>query len=78
MGQNKIVNAYSSPAEVFFNGVKISDLQVNGDGQKIKLPTNLIKTGKQNQITIKTGRNMLSDTVDYDDIEIMNISLETE
>lgn len=78
MGQNKIVNAYSSPAEVFFNGVKVSDLQVNGDGQKIKLPTNLIKAGKSNEITIKTGRNMLSDYVDYDDIEIVNISLETE
>ena len=78
MGQNKISNAYSSPAEVFFNGVKVSDLHVNGDGQKIKLPSTLIRAGKSNEITIKTGRNMLSDFVDYDDIEIMNISLETE
>ncbi|MBR1754517.1 carboxypeptidase regulatory-like domain-containing protein [bacterium] len=78
MGQNKISNAYSSPAEVFFNGIKISELQLNGDGQKIKLPPNLIKAGSKNEITIKTGRNMLSENVDYDDIEIMNISLETE
>ena len=78
MGQNKILNAYSSPAEVFFNGVKISELQVNGDGQKIKLPQNLVRAGSYNQITIKTGRNMLSDNVDYDDIEIVNLSLETD
>lgn len=78
MGQNKIVNTYSSPVEIFFNGVKISEIHVNGDGQRIKLPSNLIKAGLSNQITIKTGRNMFLETLDYDDIEIMNISLETE
>lgn len=78
MGQNRISNAYSSPAEVFFNNVKISELQLNGDGQKVKLPQNLIKRGMSNLITIKTGRNMMSDYVDYDDIEIMNLSVETE
>ena len=78
MGQNKIARAYSSPAEVFFNGIKISEIQVNGDGQKIKLPSNLLRKGQNNQLTIKTGRNLLSDIVDYDDIEIVNLSLETD
>ena len=77
MGQNKITTSYSSPAEVFFNGVKVSEIQINGDGQKIKLPIALVKKGK-NEITIKTGRNMFSDLVDYDDIEIVNLSIQTQ
>ena len=43
MGQNKVTNAYASPPEVYFNGSKISEIKVNGDGQKIKVPNNLIK-----------------------------------
>ncbi|MDD3437285.1 MAG: carboxypeptidase-like regulatory domain-containing protein [Candidatus Gastranaerophilales bacterium] len=78
MGQNKVVNAYASPTEVYFNGNKIADIQVNGDGQRIRVPYNLIKQNQLNEITIKTGRN-LSQTayVDYDDIEFMNLSVET-
>jgi hypothetical protein len=38
MGQNRNPNSYSSPPEVFFNGNKISEIQINGDGQKIKIP----------------------------------------
>lgn len=77
MGQNKIVQAYASPTEVFFNGVKVAEIQLNGDGQRIKLPSNLIKAGRKNQITIKTGRNMMAyGQVDYDDIEIANLSIE--
>ena len=77
MGQNKIANAYASPPEVYFNGNKIADIQVNGDGQKIKVPYSLIKSNQMNEVTIKTGRNMLQTAyVDYDDIEFMNLSLE--
>lgn len=78
LGQNKVANAFSSPTEVYFNGNKIADIQVNGDGQKIKIPYSLIRQNQQNEITIKTGRN-LSQTayVDYDDIEFMNLSIET-
>ena len=78
IGQNKIVNAYSSPPEVYFNGSKIAEIQLNGDGQRIKIPNNLIRTNRQNQVTIKTGRNLMQTAyVDYDDIEIANISIET-
>ena len=78
MGQNQIAFAYSSPPEVFFNGTKIAEIQLNGDGQKVRIPKNLIKVGQNNEITIKTGRN-LSQTayIDYDDIELMNLSIET-
>lgn len=78
MGQNKITSAYASPPEVIFNGNKIADIQVNGDGQKIRIPYNLIRPNQMNEVTIKTGRNMMQTAhVDYDDIEFMNLSVET-
>ena len=77
MGQNKIANSYSSAPEIFFNGNKIAEIELNGDNQKIKLPKNLIRANNKNEITIKTGRNMLQTAyVDYDDIEFMNLSIE--
>lgn len=79
MGQNRIKAAYSSPAEIYFNGTMIGQLHVNGDGQRIKLPNNLIRVNEHNQITIKTGQNLMpGDHIDYDDIEIMNISILSE
>lgn len=79
MGQNSIVNAYSSPPEVYFNGTKIAEIQLNGDNQKIKLPNRLIKANVPNEITIKTGRNLMQRAyIDYDDIEIANLSIMTE
>lgn len=78
MKQNTIVNSYSSPPEVYLNGSKIAEIQLNGDGQRIRLPNNLIKTGT-NEVTLKTGRNMQrTDYIDYDDIEFMNLSILTE
>lgn len=78
MGQNKILQAYSSPPEIFFNGNKISEIWLNGDGQSFKIPKSLIRTGQINEITIKTGRNLMQTSyIDYDDIEIANISIET-
>ena len=78
MGQNKIVHAYASPPEVFFNGNKIAEIQLNGDGQRIKIPRNLIRVGQNNEITIKTGRNLMQTAyIDYDYIEFANLSIET-
>lgn len=79
MGQNRIKTAYSSPTEIYFNGKMIGQLQINGDGQRIKIPNSLILADSQNQITIKTGQNLMpSDHIDYDDIEIMNLSILSE
>jgi len=79
MGQNKMRTAYSTPAEVYFNGQIIGKLQINGDGMRIKIPNSLIKPNSKNQITIKTGYNMSrNDRIDYDDIEILNLSILTE
>ena len=77
IGQNQIANAFASPPEVYFNGNKISEIQINGDGQRIKIPSNLIKKNQANEVTIKTGRNLMQTAyIDYDDIEFMNIFVE--
>lgn len=79
MKQNSIVNSYSSPPEVFFNGKKIAEIQLNGDNQKIKLPRALIRPDNVNEISIKTGVNLFRHSgIDYDDIELMHISIQTE
>lgn len=79
MGQNKMRSAYSTPAEVYFNGQIIGKLQINGDGMRVKIPNQLIKANSKNQVTIKTGYNMnRNDRIDYDDIEILNLSILTE
>ena len=77
IGQNKITNAFASAPEIFFNGNKISEVQINGDGQKIKIPPNLIRKNQVNEVTIKTGRNLMQTAyIDYDDIEFMNLFFE--
>ena len=80
MGQNRIkTGAYSTPAEVYFNNQKIGELKINGDGQQIKIPNSLIKADSKNSITIKTGHNTIAlDHIDYDDIELMNLSILSE
>ena len=75
IGQNRITNSYASPPEVYLNGNKIAEIKINGDGQKIKLPNNLLR--QKNELTIKTGVNLMQTAyVDYDDIEIMNLYIE--
>ena len=78
VGQNSIAFAYASPPEIYFNGTKIAEIQLNGDGQRFKIPYGLIRVNQQNEITIKTGRNMMQSAyIDYDDIEFMNLSIES-
>ena len=77
MGQSRVTTAYSNPPEIFFNGNKISDIKINGDNQKIKIPTSLIKFNQNNNVTIKTGRNLFKTTdIDFDDIEFTNLLFE--
>lgn len=77
--QNSIVNSFSSPPEVYFNGSKIAEIQLNGDGQRIQIPNRLLRPGQINEVTIKTGRNLKQTAyIDYDDIEFMNISIQSE
>ncbi len=77
IGQSRVKTAYSSPPEIFFNNQKIAELKINGDHQEIKLPKHLIIPNQMNEITIKTGRNLFqTQSIDYDDIELMNLSVE--
>lgn len=78
MGQNAIRASYSSPPEIYFNGIKIASVELNGDSQRFELPRNLVRRGMENEIMIKTGKNMSSDKIDYDDIEFMNLSVVAE
>lgn len=78
LGQSRVTTAYASPPEIFFNNNKIAELKINGDHQEIKLPKNLIRPNQMNEITVKAGRNLFqTNYVDYDDIELINLSIET-
>lgn len=77
LGQNSITTAFASPPSVYLNGHKISEIQINGDNQRIKLPKQFIKFNQKNLITIKAGRNLMQRAyVDYDDFEFMNLSIQ--
>ena len=77
MGQSHVTTSYASPAQIYFNGQKIGEIKFNGDGQQILLPKQLIKQNANNELTIKTGRNLFQDEyIDYDDIEVANLHLE--
>ena len=77
IGQNRITTAFASAPEIYFNGNKISEVQINGDSQKIKIPPALLRKNQVNEVTIKTGRNLMQTAyIDYDDIEFMNLFFE--
>lgn len=79
MRQNGMPNSYSSPPEVYFNGRKVAEIQLNGDNQKVKLPRALIRPDQVNEIVIRTGINLFQKAyTDYDDIELMNLTVQTE
>lgn len=77
IGQSRVLTAYASPPEIFFNGNKISEIKINGDNQKIQIPIGLIKLNDFNILTIKAGHNLYkTSSIDYDDIEFTNILFE--
>ena len=77
MGQNQIINAYASAPVILFNGHKIAEIKINGDNQRIKIPSELIRVNQQNELRIIAGRNLKQTAyVDYDDFEFMHINIE--
>ena len=79
MGQNRIKASYATPPEIYLNGIKIANVELNGDAQRFNLPMNLVRKGMENELMIKTGRNMTQTShIDYDDIEFMNLSILSE
>ena len=76
-GQNRIAHVYASAAQVYINGHKISDLELNGDNIEITIPKHLIKN--DNTLRIETGKNLFQkEYTDWDDIELANIRIETK
>lgn len=76
LGQNKVSFAYSSPAQVLINSKAIGKLKINGDNQKIKIPSHVLLPNTENSITIISGTNQKQSDEDYDDFEFSNIILE--
>lgn len=78
-GQSKVKTAYATAPQVFFNGNMIAELNLNGDNQQIKIPRSIIRPNSENQLTIKSGKNLFQTAyIDYDDIELMNLFIETK
>lgn len=76
-GQSKVQTTFASPAELYCNGNKICELQINGDNQQIPIPKGVVKQGQTNTVTIKAGKNLFQTAyIDYDDIEFTNLSVE--
>ncbi len=76
-GQNRIAKVYSSPTEVFVNGKRIGTIELNGDNIEILIPRHILK--EDNELVIRTGQNLFqTDYVDYDDIELANVRVETK
>lgn len=77
LGQSKVTSAYADPPAIYCNGNKVAEIKINGDGQEIKIPKAVIRSGQQNDITIKAGKNLFQSAyVDYDDIEFTNLLIE--
>lgn len=77
IGQSHAQNAFASAPEVYFNGNKIAEIQINGDNQEVRLPKSLIIKNGENTVTIKAGKNLFQHAyTDYDDIEFMNLYID--
>ena len=74
--QSNVKTAYSSPPEIFCNGHKIAEIKINGDNQKINSPKSILSKNRLVNISIKTGKNLFKNDLDFDDIEFTNILLE--
>lgn len=78
LGQSQI-SAFSSPLSIYVNSVKIAEIGVNADNKIIPIHSGILKPHSKNLLVFQTGVNQvtaMTGTLDYDDIEFMNIFLE--
>lgn len=67
----------STPTRIFLNNHKIGEVRINGDNQEIPVPCELLNFNANNKLEIVTGKNIQPRlTVDYDDMEFINLILE--
>jgi len=79
IGQSHVRTAYASPPEIWCNGNKICELNINGDNQQITIPRGILKQNGKNSLTIRAGKNLMQTAyIDYDDIEFTNLSIEVQ
>lgn len=76
LGQSRS-RSYSTPVRIFLNDKKIGEIKINGDNQEILISRQLINFNSYNKIEIVTGKNLKPRfSVDYDDMEFLNLILE--
>ncbi len=79
LNQSKIITSSSSPVQIFLNSQKIGEININGDEHTLFLPRGLLRRNAYNTLRIETGINIKSNkSIDYDDIEFMNLLLVAE
>lgn len=67
----------SSPTIVRLNGAEIAYLHHNGDGQRIPVPASRLNPRGVNYLEVEAGYHTPGGTrIDYDDLELMHLSLE--
>ncbi|MEI7475255.1 MAG: carboxypeptidase-like regulatory domain-containing protein [bacterium] len=69
------INSYSTPSTIYLNSKKIGELRINGDNQVISFPAALLIPNSLNELSVQTGHNEVSNYLDYDDMEFMNITI---
>jgi len=76
--QSGVRSSSSSPVKVYVNSQKVGEITFNGDNHAFSVPACLLKPNRYNIIKIETGVNLdAEDSIDYDDIEFMNVFLDT-
>jgi len=75
--QTSVIDAYSSPVKIYFNGNEVAHLKINGDNQKISIPRSFVRQNAKNSVKIVAGVNQTQTAyTDYDDFEFTNLFLE--
>lgn len=78
IGQSHI-DSFSSPLSIYVNSIKIAEIAINADNKVIPIRKGVLKPHSTNLLVFQTGTNQvvrISGSLDYDDIEFMNVLLE--
>ncbi|HEY9687955.1 MAG TPA: carboxypeptidase regulatory-like domain-containing protein [Coleofasciculaceae cyanobacterium] len=74
LGQSRFHHV-STPVQVLLNGELIGEITINGDRQRMTLPEGLLKQNESNILEIRTGYRHKGGGQDYDDMELMLITI---